>query len=99
MSTWIRLNLTPFSAGFLNREVSAPFHRVTVTAMDGGDLETSADYDIVILNENDNTPTFQDDSFYSFTVAEDLGVRKGVWLGTIGGRFNCQIGSLSWVAS
>lgn len=47
-------------------------HQFVVTAVDGGGIDQSVQLSIVIGDENDDSPTFQDDS--SLSLSKDLKV-------------------------
>lgn len=73
----LSLIATPSSypAEVINRErMSAHMFEVTVQS---GEVTQSAMLHIVVLDENDNTPTFLNGSYFSLTVAEDQEVRGG----------------------
>ena len=58
------------AVGSLDRE-TAEQYVFTVTAEDNGEEATSAFYTFKILDENDNSPTFQSCTFHAIAVPED----------------------------
>jgi len=63
-----------FLAASLDRERTSSY-AFRVTARDGGGEEQTVQYTIQVLDENDNSPTFQAGSYYNTTVQEDHAVR------------------------
>lgn len=60
-------------------------HIFRVVARDGGGLMASATYQIMVLDENDNTPTFLGVTYIDLVLPEDTEVRSGCGMGVVGG--------------
>ncbi len=98
--------LSPSSSGSIDREsLESPVLTLTLVARDGEGLEGMATYLVTILDQNDNTPTFINGTYFNITIREDAEVRVGVvWVlwggvGVIWGVMLCVwlVSILTWL--